>query len=75
MLSQRQLYARSRMSRAVDRQIQAKDSSEKERASRWVLAWAAQAGHAAALHIFRPHGVAGTLGRDHDDVDVGARLD
>lgn len=44
MLSQHQLYARSRMSRAVDRQILAKDSSEKERASRWVLAWAAQAG-------------------------------
>lgn len=44
MLSQRQLYARSRMSRAVDRQIIAKDSSEKERASRWVLAWAALGG-------------------------------
>lgn len=44
MLSQRQLYARSRMSRAVDRQILAKDSSEKERASRWVLAWAALGG-------------------------------
>lgn len=44
MLTQRQLYARSRMSRAVDRQILARDSSEKERASRWVLSWAALGG-------------------------------
>ena len=34
-----------------------------------------QAGHAAALHIFAAHGVAGALGRDHDHVDIGARLD
>jgi hypothetical protein len=34
-----------------------------------------QAGHAAALLIFAAHGVARALGRDHDHVDVGARLD
>ena len=34
-----------------------------------------QAGHAAAADIFAAHGVAGALGRDHDHVDVGARLD
>ena len=34
-----------------------------------------QAGHAAAALIFGADGVAGALGRDHEDVDVGTRLD
>ncbi len=34
-----------------------------------------QARHAAALHVFAAHGVAGALGRDHDHVDIGGRLD
>lgn len=55
MLSQRQLYARSRMSRAVDRQILAKDSSEKERASIWVLPWAALGGLLPLKPFPAPH--------------------
>ena len=34
-----------------------------------------QAGHALAGLVFAAHGVAGALGRDHDDVDVLGRLD
>src|SRR5579863_4232712 len=34
-----------------------------------------QAGHAAALEIFAAHGVAGTLGRHHQHVEIGARFD
>ncbi len=34
-----------------------------------------QAGHAAAADIFRSHGVARTLGRDHEHVDRGLGLD
>ena len=34
-----------------------------------------QAGHAAALHIFAAHGVAGALRRDHDHVDIRRGLD
>ncbi len=34
-----------------------------------------QARHAGAPHIFRAHGVAGALGRDHHDVEIAARLD
>ena len=34
-----------------------------------------QAGHAAAALIFGAHGVAGALGRDHQHVEIGARLD
>src|SRR3546814_8078349 len=34
-----------------------------------------QARDAAAALIFAAHRVAGTLGRDHEDVDVAARLD
>ena len=34
-----------------------------------------QAGHAAALQIFAAHGMAGALGRDHQHVQIGARLD
>ena len=34
-----------------------------------------QAGHAAALDVFAAHGVAGTLGGHHDDVDAGFGLD
>jgi hypothetical protein len=34
-----------------------------------------QAGHAAAALVFRAHRVAGALGRDHEDVQVAARLD
>ena len=34
-----------------------------------------QAGHAAALEIFAAHGVAGALRRDHQHVEVGARID
>ena len=34
-----------------------------------------EAGHAAAFLVFRAHRVAGALGGDHDDVEIGARLD
>jgi hypothetical protein len=34
-----------------------------------------QARHAAAALIFRAHGVAGALRRDHQHVEIGARLD
>ena len=34
-----------------------------------------QARHAAALDVFAAHGVARALGRDHDHVDVGGRID
>ena len=34
-----------------------------------------QAGHAAAALIFGAHGVAGTLRRDHQHVEIGARLE
>ena len=34
-----------------------------------------QARHAGAALIFRAHGVAGPLGRDHHHVEIGARLD
>jgi hypothetical protein len=33
-----------------------------------------QAGHARAALIFRTHRVAGPLGRDHQHIEVGARL-
>ena len=31
--------------------------------------------HAAAAHVFRPNRVARAFRRDHDDVEVGTRLD
>ena len=34
-----------------------------------------EAGHAAALDVFAAHGVAGALGRHHDDVDAFGRFD
>src|SRR3546814_19090269 len=34
-----------------------------------------QARHAAAADIFAAHGMARTLGGDHDDIDVGGRPD
>ena len=34
-----------------------------------------QAGHTGAALIFRAHGVARALGRDHHHVEIGARLD
>src|SRR6185436_11075525 len=34
-----------------------------------------QHGHAAALHVRRPHGVSRRLGRDHHHVEIGARYD
>ena len=34
-----------------------------------------QAGHAAALQVFAAHRMAGALGRDHQHVEIGARLD
>ncbi len=43
--------------------------------ARRVLVDGDQRGHAAALEVLGAHGVARTLGRDHDDVDVLARDD
>ena len=40
-----------------------------------VLVHGDQAGHAAALQIFAAHRMAGALGRDHQHVEIGARLD
>ena len=34
-----------------------------------------EARDAAALDVLAAHGVTGTLGRDHDDVDIGGRID
>ena len=34
-----------------------------------------EARHAAAALVFRAHGMAGALRRDHQDVEIGARLD
>ena len=34
-----------------------------------------QAGHAAAALVFRAHGVAGALRRDHQHVEIGARVE
>ena len=34
-----------------------------------------QAGHAGAALVFRAHGMAGALRRDHQHVEIGARLD
>lgn len=41
---QRRVYARRRLSLAVDRQIVATSDKVKARAGRWVLAWARLAG-------------------------------
>ena len=46
-----------------------------QRVAGGVLLHGHQAGHAAAAHIFRAHGVARALGRDHENVEIGARLD
>jgi hypothetical protein len=46
-----------------------------QRLARGVVVHRHKAGHAAALDVFAAHGVAGALGRHHDDIDAGLRLD
>ena len=45
------------------------------RIARRVLVDRDQAGHAGAARIFRTHGVAGALRRDHQHVEIGTRID
>ena len=45
------------------------------RIARGILRHRDEARHAAAALVFAAHGVAGALGRDHDHVEIGARLD
>ena len=45
------------------------------RAPRGILLDCQQAGHAGTTLVLGAHRVTGTLGRDHEDVEVGARLD
>ena len=46
-----------------------------QRAAGGILVHSHQAGHAAAFGVFAAHGVAGALGRHHDHVNAGLRLD